>query len=367
MIYNFADYENSILSLACSLLRAYGCEYKHKTLPAFDRLLEKHNMNVVLMLFDGLGTDALEYHLPEDSFLRRHQISRISSVFPPTTTAATTSIISGLSPAEHGWLGWSLYFSELDDIVNLFPNTGTNGKEVEGYNAAKTYLPYKNIMQGITETGRAKGHALYNFGKNGYRSHRDMRRKLRKICKKRCKSFIYCYNNQPDTLMHKTGCTGDETRAEIVKINQTVEKLCGKLKNTLVIVTADHGLIDTEDSRCILDYPKLVDTLERLPSIEPRVLNCFVKAGRDEEFISESKNAFGGDVLIISKAEAVESKIFGATESNAILEKRLGDYLIIPTTTMAIHNSYKSAKKFIGIHAGIDTRELSVPFIAIET
>ena len=32
------------------------------------------------LLFDGLGTDALEYHLPEDSFLRRHQISRISSV-----------------------------------------------------------------------------------------------------------------------------------------------------------------------------------------------------------------------------------------------------------------------------------------------
>jgi len=366
MSYSFADYDNSILSLSCSIIRAYGCAYRHLTLPAADKLLDKGFKNVILLLFDGLGTDALEYHLPEDSFLRRHQISRISSVFPPTTTAATTSIISGLSPAEHGWLGWSLYFSELDDNIDLFPNTGSNGKAKECH-AANTYLPYKNIMQMITETGKTKGVSLFNFGANGYKSHGNMRRKIKKICRERGKRFIYCYNNQPDTYMHLTGCYSDKTQQEIVRINNTVKKLCRRLKNTLVIVTADHGLIDTNDSRCILDYPKLIDTLERLPSIEPRVLNCFVKSGRDKDFIAECKNAFGHDIMIVSKAQAVESKIFGDTESNVNLEKRIGDYLIIPTTAMAIHNSYKSAKKFIGIHAGIDKREFEVPFIAIET
>jgi len=366
MSYNFADYDNSILSLSSSIIRAYGCGCRHSTLPTADNLLDKGYKNVILLLFDGLGTDALESHLPEDSFLRRHQISRISSVFPPTTTAATTSLISGLSPTEHGWLGWSLYFSELDDNIDLFPNTGSHGK-VKECNAANTYLPYKNIMQMITETGKAKGYSLFNFGANGYKSHRNMRRKIKKRCRERNKSFIYCYNNQPDTLMHMTGCYSDKTRLEIIKIDNTVKKLCQRLKDSLVIVTADHGLIDTADSRCILDYPNLVDTLERLPSIEPRVLNCFVKNGREEDFIAECKNAFGDDVIIVPKAQAVESKIFGDTESNGILEKRLGDYLIIPTTAMAIHNSYKSAKKFIGIHAGIDKRESEVPFIAIET
>lgn len=362
----FADYGNSILNLSCSILRAYGCGCRHPTLPAADKLLDKGFKNVVLLLFDGLGTDALEHHLPEGSFLRRHQISRISSVFPPTTTAATTSVISGLSPAEHGWLGWRLYFSELDDNIDLFPNTGSDGKAIQRH-AANTYLPYKNIMQTINESGKARAVSLRSFGADGYKSRRGMRRKILGLCKERGGHFIYCYDSQPDALMHATGCYSEKTRREIIRINRAVQKLCARLKNTLVMVTADHGLIDAADSRCILDYPKLVDTLERLPSMEPRVLNCFVKNGRDADFIAECGNAFGDDVLIVSKAQAIESGIFGDTESNAILDKRLGDYLLIPVTAMAIHNTYASARKFIGVHAGVDKRELEVPLIAVET
>lgn len=34
------------------------------------------------MLLDGLGVDALENHLDKGSFLRRHFVSEISTVFP---------------------------------------------------------------------------------------------------------------------------------------------------------------------------------------------------------------------------------------------------------------------------------------------
>ena len=44
----------------------------------------------------------------------KNRIKSITSVFPPTTTAATTSMLSGLNPNEHGWLGWDLYFKKED-------------------------------------------------------------------------------------------------------------------------------------------------------------------------------------------------------------------------------------------------------------
>jgi len=47
----------------------------------------------IQMLFDGMGSDALIHHLPEDSFLRRHWTADISSVFPPAATAAVTCTI----------------------------------------------------------------------------------------------------------------------------------------------------------------------------------------------------------------------------------------------------------------------------------
>ena len=103
----YPDYNNSIVNLACSVIKHYGAENHHETLAIFDNYLEKNYKNVVVMLLDGLGVDALENHLDKGSFLRRHFVSEISTVFPPTTTAATTSVESGLTPKEHGWLGWS--------------------------------------------------------------------------------------------------------------------------------------------------------------------------------------------------------------------------------------------------------------------
>ena len=41
----------------------------------------------------------------------------IDAVFPPT------SVLSGLNPIEHVWLGWDLYFREIDEVVTMFLNT----------------------------------------------------------------------------------------------------------------------------------------------------------------------------------------------------------------------------------------------------
>ena len=70
MTVRYPDYRNGLVNLACSILKYYGADYGHPTLPVMDRLLEKKYRNVVVMLFDGLGSAALKYHLPEDSFLR---------------------------------------------------------------------------------------------------------------------------------------------------------------------------------------------------------------------------------------------------------------------------------------------------------
>jgi hypothetical protein len=42
------------------------------TQPIFDEALKKNPRNVVIMLFDGMGVNLMEKHLPADSFLRTH-------------------------------------------------------------------------------------------------------------------------------------------------------------------------------------------------------------------------------------------------------------------------------------------------------
>ena len=118
------DYNNSILSLSNSLLKYYGLKQFHPTLSVLDKALSAQNhKNIIFMILDGMGTDIIKRHLPQNSFISKHITSSIYSVFPPTTAAATTSLHSGLSPLESGWLGWMCYYKEYDRTIETFLNT----------------------------------------------------------------------------------------------------------------------------------------------------------------------------------------------------------------------------------------------------
>ena len=158
----FPDYNNSILNFSCSILNHFGAKVHHNTLPYVDSILEKNFKNVVVILLDGLGINILEKHLKPNDFLRKHFLCEYSSVFPPTTTASTTTMMSGLSPIEHGWLGWDVYFEQEDKIVTCFKNTfaGTSTPAAE-YNIAHKYLPYKNLEQIINQTQNADAKILF--------------------------------------------------------------------------------------------------------------------------------------------------------------------------------------------------------------
>ena len=58
----YPEYDKSLLSLASSILKHYGAESNHASYSYVDNLIAKDYMNVVIMLFDGLGTKILDYH-----------------------------------------------------------------------------------------------------------------------------------------------------------------------------------------------------------------------------------------------------------------------------------------------------------------
>ena len=61
---------------------------------------------------------------------------------------------SGLTPVEHGWLGWSLCFSEIQKIVNAFTNQDQYERiQAEDYHVASRYIPYTNVYEKINRAG----------------------------------------------------------------------------------------------------------------------------------------------------------------------------------------------------------------------
>ena len=361
----YPDYNNSILNLANSVLKHFGAEYTHDTLPELDKVLEKNYKNVVVMVFDAMGSFNIKDMLSEHSFLVKNKVKNITSVFPPTTTAATTTLQSGLMPSEHSWLGWSLYFEEVNDNVNIFINTNDNDEVVADYHVASKYIPYKNVIDKINETGNADACSVSPFGTYKIEKFEELIDGVKRICNEDGRKYIYTYWPQPDASMHKKGIHSSKVRYWIRRINAEIEKLSKNLQDTLIIVTADHGHIDG-NNKLMSDYKDITDTLKWMPSIEPRALDFFVKEGMDEQFKAAFNKHFGKDFILFSKQEVIEKGLFGQGQPHPRFEGFIGDYVAVAITNKSVfvnENEYKAMK---GVHAGLTEQEMTVPLIIIE-
>lgn len=122
--------ESNLVSVSNSILKHFTGKTLNPSHLELDQILsEKEYKKVVVMLFDGLGKSIRQTHLSKNDFLRKKEVFEITSVFPPTTVAATTSFLSARYPNETGWLGWQQYFKQHDRVVEMFTNIDADKKE----------------------------------------------------------------------------------------------------------------------------------------------------------------------------------------------------------------------------------------------
>jgi hypothetical protein len=357
----YPDYNNCLTNITNSLLKYYNLNTYHETLKDLDNILkEKEYKNIVLMLYDGMGYNLLERNLDSNAFLNKNKIKSISAVFPPTTTASTTSVLSGLNPNEHGWLGWDLYFKNIDKTVTMFLNTIKDTNiEVSSKSISKETYPYTSIIDLIGTKVNSLG--LFPFGENPYKDLDDMHNIILETCNNNKNNFIYAYYDEPDHTMHELGTDSNKTINIFNEINNKTESLCHKLKDTLVIIIADHGHINSE---CITlsDYPDIFNTLEHDISIESRATSFFIKEGECKNFEYLFNTYFGKYFHLFTKEEVIKKNLFGTGQNNKNFNDVIGNFLAVATSNKYFRYD-SNGNMFKSMHAGLTEDEMLVPLI----
>ena len=384
------DYDNCLVNLANSVLKKYGAKTSANTLKLADEYLEKNYKNVVVILLDAMGISIIEKHLKKDGFLRSHLVGEFDSVYPPTTVAATTSMLSGLYPNEHGWFGWDVYYPQIDKNVGVFLNIeqhlekkdakpekvledGTQiwgedsleeVKQVADYSVAFKYTPYENLIDKIEKVEK-KAYFSMPFMPPFPEDVDAIFNRVQELCKEPDEKFVYAYWNEPDHTMHRMGTESKEAREMVMELEKKVEKLAENLEDTLLIITADHSHVDCVNY-CILDYLDILECLERMPSFEPRTLNLFIKDEYKETFPDVFNKYWKDDFILLTREEVLDKKVFGTGKNLLEIEKMIGDYVAFAYSPASLFNTHIEAQLMPGGHAGMTEEEYKIPLIVVE-
>lgn len=361
----YPDYRDCLANLPNSVLGYLGVEKNGNSIPEIDEILKKDFKNIVVLLLDGMGQKLIEKNLEADGFFRSNLLKTYSSVFPSTTVAATTSVMNGRMPNEHSWLGWDCYFPQIQKNVTVFRNLEFDSdRPAADFNVAKTFLPYESVIDKINKAGKTAYWAM-PYEPPFPDTFEKIRDRIKMLCEEPGQKYIYAYWNEPDHHMHANGCYGESSVEVLRNLEHQVMELAHDLKDTVLIVTADHGHMDTKCD-AITRYPAIMDCLERLPSLEPRALNMYIKPGREKDFEKVFNQAFRETFMLLTKAEVMEQNWFGDGENHECFEGMVGDYLAIAVDDLSVFNTEEEALRFKGSHAGLLEEEMRIPLIVIE-
>lgn len=363
------NYNECLTNLACSIRKYFELEYHHNTLNYIDKILyEKKPNNVIIMLFDGMGSRILKRVLENESLFKSNLFKEITTVFPATTTAATTSIRTGLNPIEHGWIGWDTYIKPIDKTITLFLNSEKGKKEIcKEFLEVKDKLVTKTIADEIEENGLYHAKEFFPFETGNakvYSNIDDMLNLVLKETKKEGKKFLYVYDSEPDHTMHDFGPDSEIVKKLIEERDIKISELSKKLTDTLLIIVADHGHIKV-DNIFLNDYPEFLKMLERTTSIEQRAVSFKVKNEYLDIFVNKFNELFGEYFKIYNKNEILESKIFGDGIPNELFEDAIGDFIAIAENSNKCLVS-DGGDVLFSQHAGYTDDEVFVPLIVID-
>jgi hypothetical protein len=374
--------DGSLLNLIASFLASRGGRAGHPPLAALPPASIVGARNVVFMLVDGLGHNYLA-QVGRGGALRDHLAGRMTSVFPSTTASAITTSFTGLSPAEHGLTGWHGWFPEADVVAAPLPfrRRGDEAPLVSLNVRPSAMLPNACVFDAmpcksfvVSQRRIVDSEYSVHMGgrakRIGYDSLSGMVDAVDAVVRSGSeRKYVYAYYPEFDTVSHVHGVGSAQAAKRFAAIDDAFARLlkCLVGTDTVLVVGADHGFIDTPRSQALelSDFPALTELL-RLPLTgEPRVAFCHVVSGAADEFMNRAREVLGGMADVRPGRELIEAGWFGPGMPHPRLDERVGDVVLV----MREHATFKDRvagekpHAMIGNHGGATEDEMVVPLV----
>ncbi|MFH0875354.1 MAG: alkaline phosphatase family protein [archaeon] len=371
------DYNGgSLVNLMSTISLSFNKIQKYKPLNilAPKELTKK---NTILIILDGLGYNYLMQH-GDGTVFEKHLKGKITSVFPSTTASAITTFITGTAPMQHAITGWFMHLKEIGAIAKILPfNLRVGGPQLTQLGILRSEIfrekkfackiDAKSYIITSLKIKKAENIKEKNITIRGYNSINGFFEKILFASKKPGRKYIYAYWPDFDTNCHEYGVSSRETLRHFFMLAKKTELLLRKIKNSDVIITADHGLIDTPKEKCIFlnKHKKLYDCLTMPVCGDARCTYCYVRPDKVKEFTDYVENHLFFCCSLHKSEDLIKENYYGLFTPNKKLHERIGDFVLIAKDNYVLRDIIPGQKfKFlIGNHGGVSEDEMLVPLI----
>jgi predicted AlkP superfamily pyrophosphatase or phosphodiesterase len=320
---------------------------------------------VVLLVLDGLGWDQLEERRSLAPTLADMEGGAICTVAPSTTAAALTSISTGLTPGEHGIVGYRMVINGA--VLNVLKWATPDGDarpaipplSIQGAAPFAGERPPVVTRAEFAHSGFTMAH-LAQTRLTPYRMASTMVTEVKRLLAAG-EPFVYAYYEGIDKVSHEYGLA-DHYDAELVATDRLITDLADSLPaGAALVVTSDHGQVDVGD-RVITPAAEVL-RLVRMQSGEARFRWLHARPGQHEALFEAATEHHGDTAWVVTRQQVEEDRWFGplAPEGAA----RLGDVALVAREPVAFDDPADTGPyHLIGRHGSMTSAEMLVPLLA---
>jgi hypothetical protein len=320
----------------------------------------------VLLVLDGLGWDQLESYRALMPTVGAMHGSRITTVAPTTTSTALSSIATGLTPGEHGLIGYRMVVG--GEILNVL-RWSVNGDDrrraipppdVQRFPAFLGHaVPVVSPFE-LCETAFSEAH-LRGSVPVAVRATSSLAVEIRRLLLEG-ERFVYAYYGNIDKIAHERGF-GEHYEAELRTADRLVADVLEALPDgSVLLITADHGQVEVGD-RIITPSPDLV-ALCSTQSGEGRFRWFHAKRGAAAELLAAVSSELGRTGWVMAREEMIAAGWFGPTVPPAV-SHRLGDVAAVACEPVSYYDPADTGPfDLVCRHGSLTSAEVYVPLLA---
>ena len=320
---------------------------------------------VVLLVLDGLGWEQLQERRHLAPTLAGMTGRAITTVAPSTTATALTSIATGLTPGEHGLVGYRIDMAgEVLNVLSWRTASGDARRQVEP-RRAQPFAPFLGDAVPVVSRAELEGSAfteahLRGTRPRGWRASSSLPVVVGELLRAG-ERFVYAYYDGIDKIAHERGF-GEFYDAELRAADRLVADLLDEVPaGAVLIVTADHGQVEVGD-RLVVPHADVLRHVHH-QSGEGRFRWLHARPGARADLLAAAREHHGDVAWVHDRAELVEAGWFGPVVSPPVAG-RYGDVALVPHAPVSFDDPADSGPfALVCRHGSLTSAEMLVPLL----